>query len=112
MNNAFSDSGGTRAAESESQGPDRSQTAAAIDRKFQNWAQSWSFDRYRPGSAQITGMNCSEQCKASGRFSFTRMGALHTIPFVAYLSRGSDGNYSLGRLCYNDETTNMLDCTN
>ncbi len=84
MNNAFSDSGGKARAAGigiAGTGPVAA-TAAAIDRKFQNWAQSWSFDRYRPGSAQITGMNCSEQCKASGRFSFTRMGALHTIPLL------------------------------
>ncbi len=111
MNNAFSDNSDTPAAKQESQGPDKAQTAAAIDRKFQVWARSWSWDRYRPGSVQITGLNCSDQCKASGQFSFVRMGALHTIAFVAFLSSTGDGRYSLGRLCYNDDTTNQLDCT-
>jgi hypothetical protein len=111
MNNAFSDNNSAPAAQSQTQGPDRGQTAAAVDRKFQNWAQSWSVDRYRPGSAQVTGMNCSEQCKASGQFSFVRFGSVHTIPFVAFLSLEGNGKYALGRLCYNDETTNMLDCT-
>ena len=111
MNNAFSDNGSTAAPASESQGPDRAQTQAAIDQKFQNWSQSWSFDRYRAGSAEITNMNCSDQCKASGRFSFVRFGSLHTINFVAFLPSEGDGKYSLGRLCYNDETTNMQDCT-
>jgi hypothetical protein len=111
MNNAFSNNRATSAAKSESQGPDRAQTQGAIDQKFQKWARSWSFDRYRPGSAQITDMNCNDQCKVSGRFSFVRMGSVHTIPFVAFLPPLGDGTYTLGRLCYNDETTNMLDCT-
>jgi hypothetical protein len=111
MNNAFSDDSAASAPPSESQGPDKAQTAAAIDRKFQVWAQSWSWDRYRPGSVQVTSMNCSDQCKASGQFSFVRMGALHTIAFVAFLPSTGDGKYSLGRLCYNDDTTNQLDCT-
>jgi len=111
MNNAFSDNSDTPAPKPESQGPDKAQTAAAVDRKFQIWAQRWSWDRYRPGSVQVTGMNCSDQCKASGQFSFVRMGALHTIAFVAFLSSTGDGGYSLSRLCYNDDTTNQLDCT-
>lgn len=112
MVNAFSNNGDTRAAQSQSQGPDRAQTAAAIDQKFQQWASGWSFDRYNPGSAQVTGMDCSGQCKVSGQFSFTRFGSLHTIPFVAFLSSQGNGQYALGRVCYNDETTNMQDCTN
>jgi hypothetical protein len=111
MNNAFTSSGDTMSAPNDSQGPNRAQTSAAVDQKFQSWAQSWSFDRYRPGSAQITGMTCADQCKAEGKFSFDRMGSLHTIPFVAYLTVESNGKYSLGRVCYNDETTKMLDCT-
>jgi hypothetical protein len=109
--NAFSDNSATPAPKTESQGPDRAQTEAAIDRKFQIWSQSWSFDRYRPGSVQIASMSCTGQCKASGRFSFLRMGTLHTIDFVAFLPSEGDGKYSLGRLCYKDDTTNMLDCT-
>jgi hypothetical protein len=109
--NAFSDNSAMPAPKTETQGPDRVQTEAAIDRKFQIWSQSWSFDRYRPGSVQIADVNCSGQCKASGRFSFVRMGALHTIAFVAFLSSEADGRFSVGRLCYKDDTTNMLDCT-
>jgi hypothetical protein len=60
---------------------------------------------------QITGMNCSDQCKVSGQFSFVRMGALHTIPFVAFLPPSGNGSNSITRLCYNDDTTNQLDCT-
>lgn len=111
MNNAFSDNKSTAASRPETQGPDKAQTQAAIDQKFQNWSQRWTWDRYRPGSVQITGMTCSDQCKASGRFSFVRMGALHTIDFVAFLPSQGSGKYSLGRLCYNDDTTNQLDCT-
>jgi len=111
MNNAFSNNGSAREPKSENQGPERAPTQVAIDQKFQKWARSWSFDRYRPGSAQITDMNCTDQCKVSGRFSFVRMGSLHTIPFVAFLPSLGDGSWTLGRLCYNDETTNMLDCT-
>jgi len=111
ISDSFSNNSTTPASKSESQGPDRAQTAAAIDRKFQNWSQSWRLDHYSSGSVQITDMNCSEQCKASGQFSFTRFGALHTIAFVAFLSSGGDGKYSLGRLCYKDDTTGTLDCT-
>ena len=70
-------------------------------------------DRYRPGSVEITGMTCSEDCKASGRFSFTRFGALHTIEFSVLLPSDGSGKYSLGRLCYKDDTNSdaMLDCT-
>jgi len=110
MVNAFAnsaDSGSTQ-----SQGPDRAQAAAAIDQKFQQWAQSWSFDRYQPGSVQVTGISCSGQCKVSGQFSFTRFMSVHTIPFVAFMSPQGNGQYSLGRVCYNDETTNEQDCTN
>ena len=111
-NNAFSDGGATPSPKPASQGPDRAQTAAAIDRKFQMWSQSWSWDRYIPGSVQIASIDCSEQCKASGQFSFNRMGAVHTIPFVAFLPSGGDGRYSLGRLCYKDDTANgMQECT-
>ena len=112
MNNAFSGGSAAPSTETQSSGPDRAATAAAIDRKFQTWAQSWSFDRYTPGSAQVTGINCSEQCKASGQFSFVRFTSVHTIPFVAFLSPAGNGKYSLTRLCYNDETKNMMDCTN
>lgn len=111
VSNAFSDTSTTPAPKSGSQGPDRAQTEAAIDQKFQNWAQSWSMDRYNPGSARVTNIDCSEQCKASGQFSFTRFGALHTIAFVAFIQSESDGKYSLGRLCYDDNTSNMRDCT-
>lgn len=110
MVNAFSSSGNTGA--SQSQGPDRAQAAAAIDQKFQQWGQSWSFDRYQPGSAQVTGISCNGQCKVSGQFSFTRFMSVHTIPFVAFMSPQGNGQYSLGRVCYNDETTNEQDCTN
>jgi hypothetical protein len=109
--NAFSGSGVTPSPKTAPQGPDKAQTAAAIDRKFQIWAQSWSWDRYQPGSVQITSMDCTEQCKASGRFSFNRLGAIHTIPFVAFLPSVGDGKYSLGRLCYNDDTNGMRECT-
>lgn len=112
MVNAFSDSSDTGSAQPESQGPDKAQVAAAIDQKFQNWGQSWSFDRYQPGSVQVTGITCSGQCKVSGQFSFTRFVSVHTIPFVAFLSSTGNGQFSLGRVCYNDETTNMQDCTN
>ena len=30
-------------------------------------------------------IECPEQCKASGEFSFTRFGVLHTIAFVAFI---------------------------
>jgi hypothetical protein len=112
ISNAFSNNDSRPAPKSDSQGPDRTQTSTAIDRKFQNWSQSWRMDRYRPGSIQLTSIDCSDQCKASGRFSFDRFGAVHTIDFVAFLSAGANGQYSVGRLCYNDNTTNMLDCTN
>lgn len=111
VSSAFSDTSTAPTPRSGSQGPDRAQTEAAIDQKFQNWAQSWSMDRYNPGSAHVTNIDCSEQCKASGQFSFTRFGSLHTIAFVAFIQSESDGRYSLGRLCYDDNTTNMRDCT-
>jgi len=38
------------------------------------------------------------------------MGAIHTIAFVAFLSSESDGKYSIGRLCYNDDTSGMREC--
>jgi hypothetical protein len=112
--NAFSDSSATSAPRSGPQGPDRAQTEAAIDQKFRNWSQSWSWDRYSPGSARVTGIDCSAQCKASGQFTFTRLGAPHTIPFVAFIQTEDGGRYSLGRLCYDDNTTgtSMRDCTN
>jgi hypothetical protein len=110
-NSAFSNSGAMPSPKTESQGPDRARTAAAIDRKFQIWSQSWSWDRYQPGSVQITNINCAQQCKASGQFSFNRMGSIHTIPFVAFLPSEGDDKYSLGRLCYNDETSGMRECT-
>lgn len=112
MVNAFSNNGNADTAQSQSQGPDRAQAAAAIDQKFQQWGQSWSFDRYQPGSVQVTGISCSGQCKVSGQFSFTRFMSVHTIPFVAFMSPQGNGRYSLGRVCYNDETTNEQDCTN
>lgn len=108
---AFSESSATTAQKTEQQGPDREQTEAAIDQKFQNWSRSWSWDRYSPGSAHVTSIDCSSQCKASGQFTFTRMGAPHTIPFVVFIQSEDGGKYSLGRLCYNDNTTNMRDCT-
>lgn len=108
---AFSDSGATTAQKTEHQGPDREQTEAAIDRKFQKWSRSWSWDRYSQGSAHVTSIDCSSQCKASGSFTFTRMGAPHTIPFVVFIQSEDEGKYSLGRLCYDDNTTNMRDCT-
>jgi hypothetical protein len=109
--NAFSNSNATATTKAESQGPDRARTQAAIDQKFQNWSRSWSWDRYSPGSARVTSIDCSGQCKASGQFTFTRMGAPHTIPFVAFIQSGDGGNYSLGRLCYDDTTSNSRDCT-
>ena len=111
MNNAFSNNNDQPPAQSKSQGPDRAQAVAAVDQKFRQWAQSWSWDRYRPGSVEISAITCSGQCKASGQFTFDRMGSPHVIAFVAFFS-GSGGNYSLARLCYNDDTTNQLDCTN
>ncbi len=109
---AFSDSrAATTAQKTEQQGPDREQIQTAIDQKFQNWSRSWSWDRYSPGSAHVTTIDCSSQCKASGQFTFTRMGAPHTIPFVVFIQSEDKGKYSLGRLCYDDNTTNMRDCT-
>jgi hypothetical protein len=112
--NAFSDSSATSAPRSSPQGPDRAQTQAAIEQKFRNWSQSWSWDRYSPGSARVTSIDCSGQCKASGQFTFTRLGAPHTIPFVAFIQTEDGGKYSLGRLCYDDTTnaSSMRDCTN
>lgn len=104
-------SGTTTAHPAGAQGPDQGQTEAAIDQKFQNWAQSWSWDRYNPGSAHVTSIDCSGSCKASGEFTFTRLGTPHTIPFVAFLRSEGGGKYSLGRLCYDDSTTGSRDCT-
>jgi hypothetical protein len=109
--NAFSDSGAPSAAKTDPQGPDRAKTEAAVDRKFRNWSQSWSWDRYNPGSARVTNIDCSGQCKASGQFTFTRLGAPHTIPFVVFIQSEDGGKYSLGRLCYDDNTTGSRDCT-
>jgi hypothetical protein len=109
--NAFSHSSATPAAITEPQGPDRAQTGAAIDQKFRNWSQSWSWDRYSPGSAHVSSIDCSGQCKASGQFTFTRLGVPHTIPFVAFIQSEDGGKYSLGRLCYDDSTTGTRDCT-
>jgi hypothetical protein len=111
---AFSGSSGTPAPKSGQQGPDRAETEVAIDQKFQTWSQSWSWDRYSPKSAHLTSIDCSGQCKASGQFTFTRLGTPHTIPFVAIIQTENGGRYSLGRLCYDDSTTgtSMRDCTN
>jgi hypothetical protein len=113
MNNAFSNSGSNSfpAPRSESQGPDRASTEAAVNQKFLDWSRSWSMDRYSPGSAHVDGVDCSRQCKASGRFTFTRWGAPHTIAFVAFMESQGDGSYRIGRLCYDDNTSNMRDCT-
>jgi len=114
MNNAFSNpnSNSHPASRNESQGPERASTEAAVNRKFMEWSRSWSMDRYSPGSARIEGIDCSGQCKASGRFTFIRWGVAHTIPFVAFMQSQGDGNYRIGRLCYDDDTSNMRDCTN
>ena len=109
--NAFSHSSATPAAKTEQQGPDKSQIEAAVDQKFQNWSQSWSWDRYNSGSARVTSIDCSGQCKASGQFTFTRLGMAHTIPFVVFIQSGDGGKFSLGRLCYDDTTSNSRDCT-
>jgi hypothetical protein len=109
--NAFSDSGATPAGRTEPQGPDRAQTEAAIDQKFRDWSQSWSWDRYNPGSAHVRSVDCSGQCKASGQFTFTRGWSPHTIPFVVFLQSEGGGKYSLGRLCYDDNTSGTRDCT-
>jgi hypothetical protein len=108
--NAFSNNNAPSTPTTGSQGPDKAQIKALVDRKFQIWSQSWSWDRYLPGSVQITGLDCNGQCRASGQFSFNRMGAIHTIAFVAFLSSESDGKYSIGRLCYNDDTSGMREC--
>jgi hypothetical protein len=110
--NAFSNSSDRAAPKSGPQGPDRAQTEAAIDQKFQNWSKSWSWDRYSPGSAHVTSIDCNGQCKASGQFTFTRVGTPHTINFVAFVQSEDGGKFSVGRLCYDDNTANMRDCTN
>jgi hypothetical protein len=112
MNHVFTDKSASPSLQSASQGPDRAAAAAAIDRKFQEWARRWSWDRYHPGSVQVTGVDCSAQCTVSGRFTFDRLGALHTIPFAAFMSSEGNGKYSVARLCYNDDTKNIQDCAN
>jgi len=110
--NAFSNNKAPSTLTAGPPGTDKSQVKALVDQKFQIWSRSWSWDRYLPGSVQISGMDCSGQCKASGQFSFSRMGAIHTIAFVAFLSPENGGKYSIGRLCYNDDTSGMRECTN
>lgn len=94
-------------------GPDRDRTQAAIDNKFVRWSANWMVDNYLQGSAHIDAMDCgSDGCVASGHFSFSRGGAVHTIDFTAQIPSARNNEYALGRLCYNDTTTGMRDCAN
>jgi hypothetical protein len=110
-NAAFGDSRGSSAPKSASKKIDRAQVESALDEKFQAWSRSWSWDRYNIHSASVDGVDCSGQCKASGKFMFNRLGTFHTIHFVAFIQIGADGGYSVERLCYDDPTSNSRDCT-
>jgi len=94
------------------EGPDRDQATQAINNGFIHWSSDWAMDRYQPGSAQIDTVRCGDRgCQAQGKFTFFRMGAGLRIPFLADFSYAKDGQYYLNRLCYNDTTTGMQDCT-
>lgn len=94
------------------EGPDRTQATQAINEGFIHWSSGWAMDRYQPGSAQIDTVNCGDQgCQAQGKFTFFRMGAPLRIPFLADFNYAKNDQYYLNRLCYNDTSTGMQDCT-
>lgn len=89
---------------------DSSQFDDMVNDAFVKWTSTWYRDRYKFGSAHAAKSECRPTgCTVAGTFSFTRGGALLTIPFSGRLSaRGDD--YQLTELCYNDTSTGQQDC--
>jgi Caspase domain len=91
--------------------PDAKGLEAVVNQKFREWSAGWFMDRFIPGSARVEKKDCSAQgCKVAGTFSFVRGGAKHSIPFAAAMG-GSGSDLSVQRLCYQDNTSGMQDCT-
>ena len=86
--------------------------ANAVNVVFSRWSSGWMFDRYIDQSAVIQEIaNQPYGYLARGVFRFTRGGQVIQIPFASAVVKTAAGDFISKKLCYNDPTSGMTDCT-